>query len=96
MTTSYNKSYSYFVFHRLTLAVNQTYFLALKFYDNLQISASCVAFLEMLNEPTKKLRLLLSSAHLFQRGKQLADKHMETRAVHFYVGKIFSLNTCSS
>lgn len=78
----------FFQFFRMNSAINQTQFLAVKFYESLQIMAACVAFLEMLNEDTFKLRLLINTAMMLHKGKQLLDKQMEPQEIHYYVGNL--------
>ena len=71
----------------MTLAIDQTVFLAVKYYEDSHIAAACVAFLEMLNEDTQLLRLLVNTACMLHKGQQVLDRQADSRTVHQRVGE---------
>lgn len=78
---------------RIELATRHTHYLALKYYDNLEVCASCVAFLELIGQDTHELRLLINTEHIICRGKQLKGSSLDPKVVHYQVGKPF--NRCT-
>lgn len=72
----------------MNLAVSQTHYLAVKFYDKLEIGAACVAFLELIQEETDKLRLLINTAQIIHKGRLLEQPGAEVKVLHYQIGKL--------
>ena len=59
----------------------------MKYYDKLEICASCVAFLELIREETDKLRLLVNTAQIISRGKSLQQRAVDPIVIHYEIGE---------
>ena len=58
----------------------------MKYYDKLEICASCVAFLELIREETDKLRLLINTAQIIHRGRSLQQRVADPKVIHYEIG----------
>lgn len=67
--------------------MSQTHYLAVKYYNKLEICASCVAFLELIREETDKLRLLVNTAQIIHRGRALQPRAADTKVIHYEIGE---------
>lgn len=69
--------------------MGQVHFLAVKYYENPEIAASCVAFLELMGENTELLCLLINAAHILHKGKLLRNLTADAAETHQNVGQYF-------
>ncbi|XP_067933380.1 spatacsin-like [Watersipora subatra] len=67
---------------RMKLAIKQTHYLAVRWYNIPEVVSSCSAFLELMGENTERLRLLISAAHILDKGKALRYSNLSSKAIH--------------